>query len=99
MDITLSARHMDMTDAMKSHIRDRIEKLPRFDDKILSITVTLDEDNGQEKVEIIAKVHQEVLVTKSAGHDLYAAIDEAFDKCERRITKLHDKLTDKRRRR
>ncbi len=99
MDITISARHMDLTEAMDNHIRERIEKLPRFDDHIISITVTLDDDAGQEWVEIIAKCHREVLVTESGGHDLYAAIDDAFDKLERRITKLHDKLTEKRPRR
>ncbi len=96
-NVTISARHMDLTDAMKNHINERIEKLPRFDDHIISIEVVLDEDAGREKVEIIAKCHHEVLVTKSNGHDLYAAIDEAFDRLERRVAKLHDKLVEKRR--
>ncbi len=99
MDITISARHMDLTDAMDVHIRERIEKLPRYDDHIISIDVTLDDDAAQEHVEIIARCHKDVLVTKSRGHDLYAAIDDAFDKLERRVTKLHDKLTEKRPRR
>ncbi len=99
MEINISARHMDLTEAMESHIRERINKLSRYDDHIISIKVTLDEDAGLECVETIAKCHKEVLVTKSEGHDLYAAIDEAFDKLERRITKLHGKITSKRPRR
>ncbi len=96
MDITISARHMDLTEAMESHIRERIERLPRFDDHIMSVKVTLDDDTGRENVEIIAKCHKELLITTSQQHDLYAAIDDAFAKLERRITKLHDKLTEKR---
>ncbi len=96
MDIIISARHMELTESMENHIRERIAKLPRLDDHIISISITLDEDAGQEEVEIIAKCHKEVLVTKTSEHDLYVAIDEAFEKLERRIAKLHDKLMDKR---
>jgi len=99
LDITISARHMDLTEAMDNHIRAHIEKLPRYDDHIISATVTLDEDGAQEGVEIIVKCHKEVLVTKSEGHDLYAAIDDAFEKMEKRVSKLHDILTEKRPRR
>jgi putative sigma-54 modulation protein len=83
---------MDVTDAMGNHIRARIDKLPRYDDDIQSVTVTLDDEASGEEVEIIAKCHRDVLVTSASGHDMYAAIDAAFDKLERRISKLHDKL-------
>ena len=99
MEITISARHMDLTEAMEDHIRERIEKLPRFDDHIISIKVTLDDDTGEDSVEVIAKCHKDLLITTSQQHDLYPAIDEAFTKLERRISKLHDKLTEKRPRR
>ncbi len=92
MDVTISARHMDITDAMHDHIRKWVDKLPRLDEKLHSITVTLDDNAAGDEVEIIAKCHKNVLVTTSSGHDLYASIDEAFERMERRIKKLHDKL-------
>ncbi|MFW5923231.1 MAG: ribosome hibernation-promoting factor, HPF/YfiA family [Planctomycetota bacterium] len=98
MDLTISGRHMDITDAMEDHIRARVDKLPRLDDHVLSITVTLDDTAAGDEVEVIAKCHQKVLVTSSSGHDLYASIDEAFSKMERRIRKLHEKLVEKRNR-
>lgn len=94
MDVTISARHMEITDAMDDHIRKWIDKLPRLDDKLQSITVTLDDNASGDEVKIISKCHHNVLVTSSSGHDLYASIDEAFDRMERRIKKLHEKLVD-----
>lgn len=96
MEVTISARHMDITEAMDDHIRKWVDKLPRLDEKLQSITVTLDDNGAGDEVEVIAKCHQNVLVTQSSGHDLYASIDEAFDRMERRIKKLHDKLVTER---
>lgn len=96
MDVTISGRHMEMTDTMEDHIREHVEKLPRLDDQIQSVTVTLDDNAAGDEVEVIAKCHRQVLVTKSSSHDLYASIDEAFSRMERRIRKLHDKLVERR---
>ena len=99
MDVTISGRHMDVTDAMEKHIRQHLDKLPRLDDEILSVTVTLDADSPGEKAEVIAKCHRDVLVTHSSQRDLYASIDEAFARMERRISKLHNKMIERRNRR
>jgi ribosomal subunit interface protein len=85
---------MEVTDAMEKHIRSHLKKLPRYDDQIQSITVTLDNGSAGEEVEVIAKCHNKVLVTNSRGHDLYAAIDEAFSRMERRISRLHKRLVE-----
>lgn len=95
MDVTISGRHMEVTDAMENHIRVHLEKLPRYDDQIQSVTVTLDDSASGEEVEVISKCHDKVLVTNSSGHDLYAAIDEAFSRMERRISRLHKKLIER----
>mgnify|MGYP006291873543 CR=1 FL=1 len=92
MDVTISGRHMQVTEPMERHIRSRIAKLTRYDDQIISVTVTLENDSNREQVEVIAKCHRNVLVTNAEGHDLYDSIDEAFSKLERRVSRLHDKL-------
>ena len=95
MDVTISGRHMEVTDAMESHIRERIGKLPRFDDRIQAVSVTLASDAGEEQIEVIAKCHRNVLVAEARSHDMYDSIDEAFAKLERRVARLHDKLVDR----
>ncbi|MFP4026803.1 MAG: ribosome hibernation-promoting factor, HPF/YfiA family [Candidatus Brocadiia bacterium] len=96
MDVTISGRHVDVTDAMEKHVRDRVDRLPRLDDQILAVTVTLENDSGGEQVEVIAKCHRNILVTNARSHNMYESIDKAFAKLERRISRLHDKLIEKR---
>ena len=94
MQVDITGRHMDVTEAMERQIRQHIDKLPKFDQKIQYLTVTLDDDGGNQLVEIIAKCHQSDLVAEAKGHDMYQTIDEAFAKIKRQIRRLHDKLVD-----
>ncbi len=94
MQVEIAGRHMDVTEPMEIQIRQHVEKLPRFDDKIQYLTVTLDTDGGSNLVEIIAKCHRSDLVAEARGHDMYQTIDEAFAKIGRQIRRLHDKLVD-----
>lgn len=95
MEVTISGRHTEVTEAMEKHIRDRIEKLPRFDEQIRHVTVTVDNESSARHVEVIAKCHKSILVANAEGHDMYESIDEAFCKLERRVARCHDKLVNK----
>jgi len=92
VDVTISGRHMDVTEWMEKHINERAEKLPRLDGQLQHVTVTLDKDAGGEKVEVIAKCHRSTLVAVAEGHELYSTIEEAFKKIERQVARLHDKI-------
>lgn len=92
MDVQIAGRHVEVTEAMEEQIRENIEKLTRFDDKIQYVTVTLDVDAGNQLVEILAKCHRADLVAEARGHDMYKCIDGAFAKLQRQVTRLHDKL-------
>jgi len=87
---------MDVTEAMGDHIRGRVDKLPRLDDQIRSVTVTLASDSGTEQAEVVAKCHKNTLVANARSHDMYMSIDEAFEKLEKQVARLHDKLMDRR---
>jgi len=96
MDVEITGRHTEVTDDIRNYVWQHIEKLPRHDDKIQYVTVTLDENSGTQMVEIIAKCHRADLVAEAKGHDMYRSIDEAFGKMERQIKRYHDKLVDHR---
>ena len=77
---------------MENHIRQRLDKLPRLDERIGSVHVTLEGDAHGQHVEIVAKYHKSVLVANARSHDIYVSIEESFDKMERQIARRHDKL-------
>ncbi|MHC5033647.1 MAG: ribosome hibernation-promoting factor, HPF/YfiA family [Planctomycetota bacterium] len=92
MDVEIAGRHMDVTEPMERHIRQQIDKLPRFASMVRYLTVTLDTDSGGQHVEIIANCPRSDLVAEARSHDIYQCIDGAFAKIERRLARYHDKL-------
>ncbi len=77
---------------MEEHIRQHIQKLPRYDDKIQYITVTLDTDAAENVVEIIAKCHRADLVAEARHHEMYPCIDEAFARIMRQVKRHHERV-------
>lgn len=95
MEVTISGRHMEVTEAMEKHVREHIDRLPHFDNHIQHVTVTLGRDSHSQHVEVIAKCHKTTLVANARGHDVYKSIEEAFAKLERQVARSHDKLVRK----
>jgi putative sigma-54 modulation protein len=92
VDVEITGKHVRVTDAMESHIRQRIEHLPKFAESVQYIEVMLDVDSGNQQVEVLAKCGRADLVAEAETHDMYQSIDEAFAKIERQLTRYHDKV-------
>lgn len=95
MDITLTGRHMPVTEAIDAHAREKAGKLSRYYDRLskLEILVEKAEDQRNYKVEFIAHVDgQDHLVAHAADEDLYHGIELAVKKMERQLTDLKEKL-------
>lgn len=93
MEVEITGRHFEVTDTLEKHVRQHIDKLTRFDNRIHSLTVTLAVESATKKAELVANCHHSVLVAEAEAHDMYDAIVQAFAKMEHQITRLHDKLT------
>ncbi|MEN6309169.1 MAG: ribosome-associated translation inhibitor RaiA [Anaerohalosphaeraceae bacterium] len=96
MLFTISGRHIEITDAIRAHAKEKVEKLPRFFNQISHIEVLVDASQGGfPVVEIIARAeHFGDLVAKETGPDAYTCIDMAVHKLERQIKKIKEKQRD-----
>ncbi len=96
MDITISGRHVAVTDAMRDHARQRAERLTRME-HIQGVRITLAIEGDRKLAEVIVSVraHGE-LVAKSETHDMYASIDEAVAKCEKQLQKIEERFRTRR---
>lgn len=83
---------MEVTEAMEEKVQKYAQKLPRFDDGLMSLRVTLAADKGDQSAEVIAKDKHAQFVAKSDGHCVYECIDAAFKKLETQITRHNDKV-------
>ncbi len=92
MQIHLTARHVEVTDDVRAYIDKKLEKLPRFYDRIHEIEVVLDAEAEQFSVEMIVRTDQRhTIVVRETGPDTFALVDVLIDKLERQLTKHKEK--------
>jgi putative sigma-54 modulation protein len=100
VDLTVTGRHVDVTEAMRDHARQRTDRLSEHFIHLNRMQVTLDMDGGSHVVEIIATPRRgDPLIAHGRTEDMYAAIDQAADKIEEQLRRLKERTKDKRQRR
>jgi putative sigma-54 modulation protein len=93
MLFTISGRHLEITDAIRSYAEDKSSKLPRYYNSITSVEFVLEgNEGGNQAVEVIARgEHSNVFVASETGSDIYACIDIALHKLERQLRRKKEK--------
>jgi len=99
MQITITARHFDLTKAIRESVEESCEKLTRYFDHIVNIHITLGLENSRNLVDMTLHAAKYTLVAQAEAMDMYIAITEAVDNMEAQIKKLKDKVTDHQKRR
>ena len=105
MLFTISGKHTDIPEAVKSYAEEKTEKLPKFYDVINQIEVIVDGKEGSKEagniaVEIIARAERKkIFVVKETGNDVYACIDLATHKLEQQLKKTKTKERDEKKHR
>lgn len=93
MQVTVVGRHGDVDEGLKQYVTDRLEKLPRYYDRVMMIEVIFDGQASQKPVEIVVSAarHRE-FVAREAGNDSYASFDLCFDKIERQLRRHKERV-------
>jgi len=99
MQITITARHFDLTKAIRKSVEDSCEKLNRYFDQIVNVHITLTLENSRNLVDMQLNASKFSLQAQAEAMDMYLAISEAVDNMEAQIKKLKDKVTDHQKRR
>lgn len=95
MQTTVVGRQMEVTDAIRRHAEQKVHKLDKYDDLVITCGVTVGKESPSKEIfwaELILGVrnHPEI-VAKSDGHDLYVLIDEVIAKAGRQLHDLKEK--------
>lgn len=93
MDITVSARHMDISTALRAAAEDKIGRLSRFRDALLRAEVHFREEQNpriadREVCEVWIDGPGRRVHCRAAAADPFAAIDLAVSKLEQQLHKL-----------
>lgn len=93
MITTVSARHMDVTQPLKSYAEQKADKLHKYFDRIQEIEVIFDNGKDEVQVEMIVNAeHKSMFVAHHKHGDAYACVDGCVDKLERQLTDHKKKL-------
>jgi len=99
MNISMTGRNIELTDAIKEHITASVDTLKKFNLDIISVNVIVSTQSKKTKehsvVEFVINLaHKNTIVIKQNDQDLYAAIDLATDRAQKALRRLHDREVD-----
>lgn len=93
MQVNITGRHVKVTDNIKAHVEDKLERCLGSFPRIESMKVILDEESREKVSEVVIQATNHIRVTaKEKSENLYDAIDRSIEHAERQMRKLRDKV-------
>lgn len=94
MQITITARNLEMTDALRQYAEDKVTRLEKFVDRIASAHVVLSIQKHRQIAEVTLRVRDLTIRGEEASGNLYSAIDLVADKIERQILRYKERIVE-----
>ncbi len=93
-EIIISGQNLELTDALKASVVNKMSKLFTHDDRIIRLRVELSyKPNKHHHNEFSAKGHIEIqgpdMIVSVASDDMYKSIDELIVKLARKVRRRH----------
>ena len=99
MDIQISGHHIELTDAIRHYVEEKLTRLTRHFEWVDHVEAMLKIEGSQQYAEFVTHVRRAPhIVVHATGKDMYAAVDMAADKLERRLRRQKEKRLEKRQR-
>ena len=96
MHIYVNGRNIEITDAIKAYVKEKIGKVATHSDQIQDIEVVLSviknpAASGKHVAEVSCKMNSGAVRCEEAADSMYESIDLLADKLSRQLTKFKDK--------
>lgn len=92
--ITVTGRHISVTEPMKAYALDKILKIERFTNRIIDVNITMDVQKLEQKVDIVVKIDHTKIKTSASTENMYASIDKAVDRLQEQLRRYRGRLHD-----
>jgi putative sigma-54 modulation protein len=93
MQIDITGHHVDVTPALRAYVTEKMQKIMRHSDKVISIRVILNVEKLQQLAEATVNVAGRTVFATVTATDMYASIDGLVDKLDRQIRRRKDRST------
>ncbi len=96
MQLNISGHHLDITDAIKQHSKEKLAKIKHHFDHVISINMILEIEKDMQIAEASIHLSGTDLFAKAESKDMYSSIDQMVNKLDAQIRKHKEKLNDHR---
>lgn len=96
MHIYVNGRNIEITEAIKAYVKEKIGKVTHHYDQIQGIEVVLSviknpAASGKHVAEVTCKLNSGIIHCEESADSMYASIDLLADKLDRQVKKVKDK--------
>ncbi|WP_251978948.1 ribosome hibernation-promoting factor, HPF/YfiA family [Salinicola avicenniae] len=91
MQVNVTGHHMELTDALRDYVNEKLARLERHYDNITNVQVTLSIEKERQQAACILHAAGGDLHAEASDSDMYAAIDSLADKLDRQLVKHKEK--------
>ena len=96
MHIHVNGRNIEITEAIKAYVKEKIGKVTHHYDQVQAIDVILSVIKnpaavGKHVAEVICKLNSGAIHCEESADSMYASIDLLADKLDRQVKKVKDK--------
>ena len=95
MNVTVIAKNMELTDALKEIVQKKISKLEKYFTGSVEAKATLSVQKNRHKIEVMIPFNGAILRGEESTSDMYKSLDLVEDKLERQIRKQKTRLSRK----
>src|SRR3954447_2391582 len=94
MQLSVTFRHMDSTEALKDYAREKIERIRKYFPDPIKAHVVLACDRGYNHIaDVVITLHNGIVIKgEESTEDMYSSIDLVMAKIERQVRRYKEKL-------
>jgi putative sigma-54 modulation protein len=97
MSIEITARHMDGADAAKQYANERADKLMGMFPRVEHVHVILNVEKHRHEAEVVVQAKNHIRIeADEKSDDMANSIDVAFERAEKQLRKLREKIQEHR---
>ncbi|HLF31602.1 MAG TPA: ribosome-associated translation inhibitor RaiA [Xanthomonadales bacterium] len=94
MQINLTGHHVEVTPALRDYVNDKLQRISRHFDHVISINVVLNVERHRNDAEATLHAAGKSLFANASDMDMYAAIDGLVDKLDKQVKRYKERLRD-----
>ncbi len=92
MQLSVKGRNLEVTDAIRAYAEEKVQRMTRYLEQIVSGTVYLSVEKHQQIAEVTLRVRDLTIRAEESTDDLYSSIDLVAEKLERQILRYKERI-------